>query len=232
MAEDWGSRTGAFNTDWLLRTSQGDAIVDRYYDGQDFCDGSGHAWGYVAHRDAICQANEPGRMVVLYGVADAARRRLSEVDAVALDLRIPAAREWNARRLLSRLLDLGFDAGESACVILGAKPGFWAYYDGPAPSARPRRRTRGQASFRERAPVLGRASRAHPWARGYEAALNEQMRAVLLLAPRAGPQAATSTAGARSLHHHRGPGAEVKWSVWEDDVLTWSANGQPGDRTP
>jgi hypothetical protein len=188
MARHWGPAAARFDTDWLARipASLWHSIVRKYYDGQDFCDGAGHSWGTTTHRRAICAANTPERKVVLYGKTDPAKRRLADVSGVALDLRIPEAREWNARRLLSTLVDFGFGPGEPGCVILGYKPGLWSHYDGPDAGQRcPADEANSWSGFETPANAAGcwgGAVMPTPYGPGeFEKAMNAQMRTVFRL---------------------------------------------------
>ena len=149
---DWGSWSGAFSWDWMLRTKDWERVVAESWGGRDFCEDQIHSWGAVIDREAICSRAEPGAHPYIYGTSSAGA--LTSVSGVGLDLRIPAARTWQARQVLSKLLDQGFEAGDGACIILGLKSGLWTHYTGPNP-ARP-------------CPAPG----ANSWS-GYETATNQ-----------------------------------------------------------
>jgi len=232
MARDWGPSEARFDTGWLLRTpvETWKTVVTKYYDGQDFCDGSGHQWGETTHRRAICRENTPERKVVLYGKTDPRRRRLAFVSGVAIDLRIPEAREWNARRLLSRLVDFGFDPGEPGCVWMGYKPGLWSHYDGPNP-ARPcpadeANSWSGFETPENAAGCWGGAFVPTPYGPGeFERAMNEQMRVVFRLLDAPVPERIRRRGKSGE---HWGPIRFVTterpetrgriWWIWEPDV--------------
>jgi hypothetical protein len=246
MARDWGADAARFDTAWLLKTPAATwrKIVDKYYDGQDFCDGKGHEWGEVAHRSAICRAMTPESKLVLYGKTDARKRRLAFVSGVGLDLRIAAAREWNARRLLSSFVDLGFAPGEPACVIMGYKPGLWSFYDGPEAGDRcPADEANSWSGFetpQNAGRCWGGAVVPTPYGPGeFERAMNEQMRAVfrLLDGPvpaavraRAGPAAAERWGAVRFITTERPSTRGRIWWIWDADVrarLTGEMQNRP-----
>lgn len=231
MEADWGE-TGRFDPAWLARmpSTGWDRLVDRYYEGQDFCDGRGHVWGDATDRGAICRANTEERKVVLYGRADPRRRRLASVSGVALDLRIPAAREWNARRLLSALVDLGFGPGEPGCVILAYKPGFWSFYDGPEKGRRcPAEGANSWAGFEtpeNAAACTGGPLAPTPYGPGeFERAMNEQMRVVFRLLEAPVPDALRDRGrgggrwGRQAWITTERPETRGRlWWIWEPDV--------------
>jgi hypothetical protein len=233
MARDWGSSESGFRSDWLLRTpgETWKTVVKKYYEGKDFCDGgSGHEWGDTTDRQAICRANTPEQKVVLYGKVDPARRRLAVVSGVALDLRIPEAREWNARRLLSSLIDFGFEPGEPACVILGYKPGLWSHYEGPGVGGRcPADEANSWSGFETPANAAGCWGGAFvptPYGPGeFEHAMNEQMRAVFRLLEAPVPQrirregkAGDRWGAIRFITTERPETRGRIWWIWEPDV--------------
>ena len=232
MAADWGPAASRFDPAWLARmpTATWQHLVSRYYEGQDFCTGRGHVWGDATDRGAICRTNTEEQKVVLYGRVDAARRRLESVSGVALDLRIPAVREWNARRLLSALVDLGFGPGEPACVILAYKPGFWSRYDGPNKGNRcPSPEANSWSGFdtpENHASCQGGPLAPTPYGPGeFEHAMNEQMRVLfrLLEAPVPEPLRRRGGGGERWgpitwLTTERPETRGQLWWIWEPDV--------------
>lgn len=243
MERDWGA-AGRFLPAWLLRADEAGAraIADRYYDGQDFCAGSGHDWSPTTDRAAICAESRPGARVVPYGKVDPRTRRLARVSGVGLDLRIPAAREWNARRLLSALHALGFDAGEPGCVLVGYKPGLWAHAERPGPAARcPAAEANSWSGFEtpdNAGRCWGGGVLPTPYGPGeFERALNEQMRVLFRLMDAPAPpslqrpgHAGESYSQLRFLTTERPATRDRIWWLWEPDVV---ASGRlVGDMDP
>ena len=124
-----------FDPDWLVRIP-GDAfeahVAEHYRGGigysSDQIDGP---WA-DSLEDACCHNAVSGdctaqdQCLVRYGRSDDVTQVLSTV-TLAGDLRIPAYRDWTAKRLLARVAD-----AEADCVTLSYKPGWWSHYDGPA----------------------------------------------------------------------------------------------------
>jgi hypothetical protein len=231
MGSHWGS-AGAFRSDWLLRTPAAtwNGIVHKYYGDADFCNDRSHEWE-GAQRRAICSANSEAGKVVLYAQLDPEKGRLSSVSGVALDLRIPEAREWNARRLLSHLKSLGIDPGESACVVVGYKPGIWSRYDGPGAGRHcPADEANSWSGFltprNARSCPAPRPLVPTPYGPGeFEAAMNEQMRSVFRLLDQPAPAAmqrggsgSASYAGVRFVFTERPDTRGQLWWIWRDDV--------------
>jgi hypothetical protein len=231
MERDWGP-SGRFDPAWLLRSDEATwrAIIERYYDGQDFCTGSGHEWGAAIDRAAICAESRPGARIVPYGQVDPRARRLERVSGVALDLRLPAARSWNARRLLSQLHAQGIDPGEPGCVLLAYKPGLWVHSERLGPGSRcPADEANSWSGFEtpsNAARCWGGGVLPTPYGPGeFERAMNEQLRAVLRLM--AAPVPATfrnAGAGAsyeriRFLTTERPQTHGRIWWIWEPDLV-------------
>lgn len=231
MARDWGA-AARFDPAWLARmpAARWDAIVAKYYEGQDLCSGRGHVWGDATDRGATCRANAPDGKLVLYGKADPKRKRLNSVSGVALDLRIPEAREWNARRLLSQLVALGFGPGEPACVILAYKPGLWSFYDGPGAGRRcPSAEANSWAGFETPANAVGCGGAPlapTPYGAGeFERSMNEQMRVLFRLLESPVPEAIRQREGGgvrwgalRFVTTERPETRGRIWWIWEADV--------------
>lgn len=245
MARHWGAAAARFDTGWLARIPAilWHSISRKYHDGQDFCDGAGHTWGPMTDRREICAANTPERKVVLYGKTDPAKRRLAGVSGVALDLRTPEAREWNARRLLSMLVDFGFGPGEPGCVILGYKPGLWSHYDGPDAGKRcPADEVNSWSGFETPANAAGCWGGAvvpTPYGPGeFEKAMNEQMRAVFRLLEASVPERLREKGGAgdrwgriQFVTTERPETRGQIWWIWEPDVQSRLLGEMRSERT-
>jgi hypothetical protein len=243
MERDWGP-AGRFDPAWLLRTDEATwrAIADRYYDGEDFCSGAGHEWGITTDRAAICAESRPGARVVPYGKVDPRARRLRSVSGVGLDLRLPAAREWNARRLLSQLHAQGIDAGEPGCVLLAYKPGLWVHAARTGPGSRcPAPEANSWSGFEtpdNAGRCWGGGVLPTPYGPGeFERAMNEQLRVVLRLMAAPAPPALQADGASRARYERirflttERPATHGRiWWIWQPDVL---ASGRlVGDMDP
>lgn len=243
MERDWGP-AGRFDPAWLLRTDEATwrAVADRYYAGEDFCSGAAHDWGWTTDRVSICAESRRDARVVPYGKVDPLTKRLQYVSGVGLDLRLPQAREWNARRLLSILHDQGVDPGEPGCVLLGYKPGLWTFSGQTGRGARcPAAEANSWSGFEtpeNAGRCWGGGVLPTPYGPGeFERAMNEQMRAVfrLMEAPAPAPLQASGTTDAsyaqiRFVTTERPAASDRIWSIWEPDVL---ASGRlVGDMDP
>jgi len=233
MEKDWGP-AGRFDPAWLARVpaSLWQRLADEYYGGEDFCSGSDNHWGDMTDRRSICRQNSETAKVVPYGKIDPATRRIGFVSGVALDLRKPEAREWNARFLMSKLKNLGIDPGEGGCVVMGYKPGLWSFYDGPdrghacpAPEANSWSgfETPENASY-----CWGGAFVPTPYGPGeFEHAMNEQMRTVfrLLDAPAPASLQVPGSAGretysqVRFITTERPETRGTIWWIWDRDIV-------------
>jgi len=137
-----GIRDDPFDPAWIMTVPRsehrwalenrwgGDPTKDPW--GEDADD----QWPSFLDRDAMSVANTAERVGALYGgVSDRdpspVRRDLHfRVSGLVMDLRNPAFRAWNARRIVADLRVYGIDPGEGAVLLVAYKPGWHAHYTG------------------------------------------------------------------------------------------------------
>jgi hypothetical protein len=139
---------------------------------------------------------------------------------VVMDLSNPAYREWRVRYLLYKLADHGIVPGESTCLSVAYKPGYYGFYDeqasGPSPKA---------CSFSNTSQWIGPAAVCtngssiggplHPTLyapRAFEGGLNAYFRELVQVL------AANGYADARIITAEAPPFRDAVWTVLADDV--------------
>lgn len=123
-----------FDTGWILTTQRAvyDAIIGRYWNGNDFCGDPSktrHDWSN-RDKEAMCELLTAEASPMWYVNPGTGGGTSMQDVHVGLDLRKPGTREWNARRLVALLADYGCTPGERCGFIWAYKPGWWTYYGG------------------------------------------------------------------------------------------------------
>ncbi len=122
-----------FDPDWLIRVP-GDEFEERlfgdYRNGLLYTPNTDASWANslepaCCHNGVAGDCTAQDECLLRYGWGDDANQQLWTVTLLG-DLRIPEYRQWTAGRLLARVAD-----AEADCALLGYKPGWWTYYDGP-----------------------------------------------------------------------------------------------------